>query len=72
MSELPFLKRKNQGGGGPPIIKRVSADGLDHKELIGHAADEFMTAIEKKDLKAFHEALQALVLMISDKDDDNG
>lgn len=69
--ELPFLKRKNQGAGGPVITKRVGNDGIDHKDLMGHVAQEFLDAIEKKDLKSFHEALSALVLMIHDEDEDS-
>lgn len=62
--ELPFLKKKNRLPGAG-MIKRVGESGSD---LMDHVADELLEAYEKKDLKAFHEALNALCLMIIDQD----
>lgn len=67
MSELPFLKNKNKGGGcGPVETMRVNNDGSS--DLTMHVANELMDAIHSKDLKSVRESLEALVLLIKDKD----
>ncbi len=68
MSDLPFLKKKiNQQGGGGPI--EVTAHTKDSNTLLEHIADELLTAIEKKDIKSLREALQALIMNITDTEE---
>lgn len=57
--ELPFLKNKQNAG------VSVGSAGPD---LMDSVADELFQAIEKKDIKSFRQALEALVLHIQDED----
>lgn len=41
---------------------------MEHDEMLDAVADELLQAIEKKDKKALCEALEALVLHITDSD----
>ena len=67
MSELPFLKKKNTfNSGGGETVMRESDDGQDG--LLDSVAQELFEAIEKKDIKGFRSALEALVLHINDED----
>lgn len=61
--EIPFLKNKQNNSGGGVIEKNVGDDAL-----IDSVAQELMQAIEKKDVKGFRSALEALVLHIQDMD----
>ena len=60
--ELPFLKNKKNRGGGTTVEKTRDSDG--NKVLTDSVVDELMSAAERKDIKAFREALRALVLTI--------
>lgn len=64
--ELPFLKNKNQDGGG--VMARTAPDGKSDSDLMDGVAQELLSAIEKKDIRALREALEALVLHIQDED----
>lgn len=66
--QLPFLKdkQKNQGGTGVVTVNHSTEPGPN--TLTDHISQELLTAIEKKDVKSLRDALQALVLMINDKD----
>ncbi len=66
--ELPFLKNKNKGGSGTAMVEVRLPDEDSSNALISHAAEELMTAIHKKDIKSIREALEAICLMINDKE----
>lgn len=68
--ELPFLKKKNQGGAGPVIIRTAAPTHENDMpdDLISQVWDELMSAIENKDKNMGIEALRALVLHIQDED----
>jgi hypothetical protein len=69
--EIPFLKnkhKKNDGGGGPIPTQHVSPDGKSDSALMDDVAQELLSAIEKKDVRALRQSLEALVLHIQDAD----
>lgn len=70
--ELPFLKnqKNKQNSAGGVVVQHAdrTKDMDDNKALIEHVADEFMSAIEKKDRALMVDALRALVLHIQDED----
>ncbi len=68
--ELPFLKnkRKNQGGGGPVEVERVS-DGGSQDRLVGIVADEILSALQTRDRAGFREAFRAFVHIIQEQDE---
>jgi hypothetical protein len=66
--ELPFLKRKDQGAGGPTVIKHRDPDQTTSETLMHSVLEELIEALTKKDIKTIRQSLQALVLMITDKD----
>ncbi len=66
--ELPFLKNKNKNGSGTGMVSVRTPDEDSSNSVLNHAAEELMTAIHKKDIKSIREALEAICLMINDKD----
>ncbi len=66
--ELPFLKKKNQGGGGGTIER--DADSSSPDKLIEMVAEELMDAFHRKDQQGFMHALRAFISMMKDKDED--
>lgn len=62
--ELPFLKNKNDMGGGTAVTR--PADETSDEALTKHITEELMTSISKKDFKGIRQALQALVSIIKD------
>jgi hypothetical protein len=67
--EIPFLKNKqNKLGTGMATVSASTSEHTSDQALIDSVADELLEAIEKKDIKALRQALQALVLSIKDHD----
>lgn len=66
---LPFLKDKRQDGGGGQTNTIVrESDNTMSQHLLESVTNELIEAITKNDIKGMRQALQALVLMIQDKD----
>lgn len=57
---LPFLKLKQEGSDSSPVehIKRESDDGSDY-DMLESAAEDLISAIHSKDVKAVCSALRA-------------
>ena len=66
--ELPFLKKKNQGGGGPPI--EITREGNSDAKLLEMVADELIEAFHAKNKASLLEALRAFIQLIKDQDTD--
>lgn len=67
--EIPFLKNKqNQGGGGPVETIRVSSDGDSPEKLLEMVADELIDSYHRGDRQAFLHAFRAFVLMTQDEE----
>ncbi len=63
--ELPFLKNKqNQGGGGPDVEKTRESDKTSDEALMESIGQELLDAISRKDIGGIRSALEALVSMI--------
>lgn len=69
--DLPFLKNKHKMAGGGPVatIHAQTSDTVADDTIIDAVASEFLEAIEKKDVRALRQALEALVLHIKDMDE---
>jgi hypothetical protein len=68
--EIPFLKNKSKNMGGGSIEVQRPSDKSNTQTLLEHIADELIEAINKKDIKSFREALKALVLTITEDQDE--
>lgn len=72
--ELPFLKNKNQSGGGGPILEIKAAPTHDRgamnddQEMLSQVWDELFQSFDTKNKKLGMEALTALVLHIQEED----
>lgn len=65
--ELPWLKnKKNQGGGTPPVEMERTPDENSDKALLDGAADELLSALDRKDFKGIKQALKAILHMIKE------
>lgn len=67
MSDLPFLKNKNRKN-EPTIVYQSNDPKPEH--LLRHCAEEFLAAVEVRDIAGMREALKAIVLMIQDMDEE--
>jgi hypothetical protein len=68
MSELPWLKRKNQQGGTPAIHETRTPDsGTNNKALAEGTAEELLQALSRKDFKGIRESLKALISLIKEE-----
>jgi hypothetical protein len=71
MADLPFLKKKfSRAGVGPFEVTHSQIEGSSADDLVDEVAGEFISAIERKDIKAFRQALHALILIIKQGDMD--
>lgn len=65
--KLPFLKPK-----GWPKLRKMSGESRygfsDDDELIEHALDELISAVEQKDAGRLEDAIKALVSVIKNRE----
>jgi len=59
--------KKNQQGGTPVITMRVGESGGG--SLMEAAAQEFIDAVHKKDIKGLKDSLRAILSMLKQKED---
>ena len=66
--QIPFLKKKNQqGGGSSPIEVTRESDSMSPDSLKESVAEELMSGIHKKDFKTIKDAMRALVSMLKEE-----
>ena len=65
--ELPYLKRKNAGGGSEPIERQ--ADETHPGALLSMVWDELEDAYHRGDHQGFMSAIRAFTLMTKDSEE---
>lgn len=71
---LPFLKRQQEGSASSPVehIKRDSDEGSEEYDMLESAAEDLISAVHSKDVKAVCSALRAAFEMMDAQPHEEG